>query len=86
MLYAVGQGALAVECRDNDQYILGLLAPLHHQATVLRIIAERAFLNTLGGGCSAPVAVCSTAGESGLKMTGELNGSRITGTGGYLGR
>ncbi|KAI5742421.1 hypothetical protein M8J77_007092 [Diaphorina citri] len=72
MMYAVGQGALAVECRDNDHFILSLLEPLHHQATVLRIIAERAFLNTLGGGCSAPVAVFSEYKPGSLSMTGAV--------------
>lgn len=60
ILYAVGQGALAVECRSNDEYILDMLAKLCHTDTQCRILAERSFLKTLGGGCSAPVAVCST--------------------------
>lgn len=37
MLYAVGQGALAVECRLGDVYILDLLEPLHHYETVLQV-------------------------------------------------
>lgn len=60
MLYAVGQGALAVECRLGDVYILDLLEPLHHYETVLQIVAERSFLTRLGGGCSAPVGIQST--------------------------
>lgn len=38
MLYAVGQGALAVECRLGDDYILEMLEPLHHYETVLQVI------------------------------------------------
>uniref|UniRef100_A0A182WDS5 hydroxymethylbilane synthase n=1 Tax=Anopheles minimus TaxID=112268 RepID=A0A182WDS5_9DIPT len=57
ILYAVGQGALAVECRSNDDYILGMLGKLCHLETQCRILTERSFLRTLGGGCSAPVAV-----------------------------
>lgn len=57
ILYAVGQGALAVECRSNDAVILGMLKNLVCHSTQCRIIAERSFLKTLGGGCSAPVAV-----------------------------
>ncbi|XP_058058248.1 uncharacterized protein LOC131209245 [Anopheles bellator] len=57
ILYAVGQGALAVECRSNDSYILAMLAKLCHLETQCRILTERSFLRTLGGGCSAPVAV-----------------------------
>lgn len=57
MMYAVGQGALAVECRENDAETLKLLEPLHCPQTLLRVLAERSFLKTLEGGCSAPVAV-----------------------------
>uniref|UniRef100_T1HIA9 hydroxymethylbilane synthase n=4 Tax=Rhodnius TaxID=13248 RepID=T1HIA9_RHOPR len=56
MLYAVGQGALAVECRKKD---CPLFAGLYHVDTAFCCIAERSLLNTLGGGCSAPVAVHS---------------------------
>ncbi|XP_075161126.1 porphobilinogen deaminase-like protein l(3)02640 isoform X2 [Haematobia irritans] len=59
LLYAVGQGALAVECRSNDTNILEMLRSLMCLPTTCRIIAERSFLKTLGGGCSAPVAVFS---------------------------
>lgn len=64
MLYAVGQGALAVECRSSDQYILEMLQTLVCHHTQCRILAERSFLKTLGGGCSAPVAVHSTLAET----------------------
>lgn len=57
ILYAVGQGALAVECRTTDTTVLGMLKNLVCHSTQCRIIAERSFLKTLGGGCSAPVAV-----------------------------
>lgn len=60
LLYAVGQGALAVECRSNDDHILSMLQKLMCLTTSCRILAERSFLKTLGGGCSAPVAVQST--------------------------
>lgn len=60
LLYAVGQGALAVECRSNDVKILSMLEKLMCLPTSCRILAERSFLKTLGGGCSAPVAVWST--------------------------
>ncbi|XP_046676798.1 porphobilinogen deaminase [Homalodisca vitripennis] len=79
MLYAVGQGALAVECRENDLATMALLEPLHHRATTARVVAERSFLCTLGGGCSAPVAVQSTLRERTLALTGavwSLDGSQ----------
>ncbi|KAJ8918486.1 hypothetical protein NQ315_008183 [Exocentrus adspersus] len=59
LLYAVGQGALAVECRANDDEIIKLLEPLYDMQTALRVLAERSYLKTLGGGCSAPVAISS---------------------------
>ncbi|XP_068624452.1 porphobilinogen deaminase isoform X2 [Battus philenor] len=57
IMYAVGQGALAVECRSDNDEILNMLAPFNHPETYCRVLAERSFLKTLGGGCSAPVGV-----------------------------
>jgi len=51
---AVGQGALAVECRSNDKEILTMLAAIQDQQAKAEITAERAFLDVLGGGCSVP--------------------------------
>ncbi|CAL4130417.1 unnamed protein product, partial [Meganyctiphanes norvegica] len=58
-MYAVGQGALAVECREGDTATLELLSCLSHQESSIRAVAERALMRTLEGGCSAPVAVHS---------------------------
>jgi hydroxymethylbilane synthase len=55
MLPAPGQGALAVQCRDEAES-LKWLTPLNHAATAVAVTAERAFLAGLGGGCSLPVA------------------------------
>ena len=46
-MYAVGQGAMAVECRAGDTEILNLLSVLTHRDTTLQCIAERAFLKKL---------------------------------------
>uniref|UniRef100_A0A1B0FG25 hydroxymethylbilane synthase n=1 Tax=Glossina morsitans morsitans TaxID=37546 RepID=A0A1B0FG25_GLOMM len=60
LLYAVGQGALAVECRAKDTEILEMLGSVMCDVkTACCVLAERSFLKTLGGGCSAPVAVVS---------------------------
>jgi hydroxymethylbilane synthase len=67
-LYAVGQGALAIECRANDNTTLSLLAPLHDRISTLRVAAERSLLKTLEGGCSAPVAVHSEYTDEVLKL------------------
>lgn len=55
MIPAPGQGALAVQCRDEPAW-LNLLAPLHDRQTLLAVEAERGFLQGLGGGCSLPIA------------------------------
>ena len=56
MLPAPGQGAVAVQCRADDHRTIDLLRPIDHTLTRSAVTAERAFLNGLGGGCSAPVA------------------------------
>jgi hydroxymethylbilane synthase len=55
MLPAPGQGAIAVQTRADDA-LLETLAPIHHADTALAVMAERAFLAGLGGGCAVPVA------------------------------
>ena len=54
MLPAPGQGALGIQCRD-DADTHALLAPINHAQSAAATVAERAFLQGLGGGCSAPV-------------------------------
>jgi len=56
MLPAPGQGALAIQCRAEDDTTLGLLSALDDESTRKTVTAERAFLNGLGGGCAVPVA------------------------------
>lgn len=72
LLYAVGQGALAIECREDDFATLRLLEPLFHGTTTFRVLAERSFLRTLGGGCSAPVAVQSKLDGQTLSLSGAV--------------
>ncbi|TNN01467.1 hypothetical protein fugu_010849 [Takifugu bimaculatus] len=71
-MYAVGQGALAVEVRARDADILEMVSVLHDPDTVLRCIAERAFLKHLEGGCSVPVAVHTVVKDSQLYLTGAV--------------
>jgi hydroxymethylbilane synthase len=56
MLPAPGQGALAVQCRADDERMLSLLAAIDDPGARATTTAERAFLEALGGGCAAPVA------------------------------
>ncbi len=55
MLPAPGQGAIAVQTRDESA-LVQMLEPIHHRETALAVTAERAFLMGLGGGCSLPIA------------------------------
>uniref|UniRef100_A0A668VHI2 Porphobilinogen deaminase n=1 Tax=Oreochromis aureus TaxID=47969 RepID=A0A668VHI2_OREAU len=65
-------GALAVEVRARDADILEMVSILHDRDTVLRCIAERAFLRRLEGGCSVPVAVHTQVKDSQLYLTGAV--------------
>ncbi len=54
-LPAIGQGAIGIECRSNDERVNALLRPLNHTETALRVSAERAQNNRLNGGCQIPI-------------------------------
>lgn len=54
-LPANGQGAVGIECRMDDEAIKALLAPLEHQETRYRVMAERAMNTHLEGGCQVPI-------------------------------
>jgi len=70
-LYAVGQGALAIETMATDEKTIELLSSLSHEETTLRVVAERSFMKALNGGCSAPVAVESKIKDDNiLALTG----------------
>lgn len=56
ILPAVGQGAIGIECRVNDEFINKLIALLNHEQTSICVKAERAFLGKLEGGCQVPIA------------------------------
>jgi hydroxymethylbilane synthase len=53
---AVGQGALSIECREDDQELLTLLEKLTDKKTERAVRAERAFLQKMEGGCQVPIA------------------------------
>jgi len=71
MLPAPGQGALAIQCRDDDES-LALLAPLDDAASRLAVTAERAFLAGLGGGCSVPIAALGKLSDGRLTLRGRV--------------
>jgi len=53
---AVGQGALAIECRSDDERLMEILSSIHDEETARVVAAERAFLAELGGSCQVPIA------------------------------
>lgn len=72
LMPAPGQGALAVQCRDEDES-RRLLAPLHDIATAAATAAERGFLEGLGGGCAVPIAAYGSLDMGGLlKLRGRV--------------
>jgi hydroxymethylbilane synthase len=70
MLPAVGQGALGLECRADDRASRDLLAHLDDAATHHAVLAERAFLRTLGGGCQVPIGAIATATGGHVQLRG----------------
>ncbi len=80
LLPAVGQGALGIEVRAGDQEIMARLDFLDHAETADRLKAERAFLNTLEGGCQVPIAALARleGGRVHLQaLVAELDGRRV---------
>ncbi|KJG56155.1 porphobilinogen deaminase [Photobacterium kishitanii] len=79
-LPAVGQGAVGIECRLNDQRVRDLLAPLNHQPTATRVLCERAMNNRLQGGCQVPIGSYSELQGDNIwlrALVGEPDGSII---------
>ena len=70
MLPQVAQGALAVECRDDDGATSGLLSRIEHGPSRLAVDGERAFLAALGGGCDLPVGAHVVAVAHGWRCEG----------------
>ncbi len=68
MLPAPGQGALAVQCRADDDRVLELLAAVDDAEARATTTAERTFLRELGGGCAAPVAAHASAIHAGVHL------------------
>jgi len=80
MLPAVGQGALAIECRSADLRVQEILRPLHHHPTAATITAERALLRYLEGGCQIPIGAYGQIIGNELRLNaliGSLDGKRI---------
>jgi hydroxymethylbilane synthase len=80
VLPAIGQGALGLEVRSDDEKTINLLEFLNHEETAVTVRAERAFLKELEGGCQVPMAAFCRLNHSRLHLEGmvaELDGSNI---------
>jgi hydroxymethylbilane synthase len=65
MLPAAGQGAIAVQCRDDDMVALAILCMMNDPSAAAEVRAERALLAELGGSCHTPIAALARADISG---------------------
>jgi hydroxymethylbilane synthase len=75
----VGQGALAIETRVGDAVTFSVAFRLHHRQTAQCVVAERAFLKKLEGGCQAPIAGYCVISNDTLTIEGlvcDLDGKR----------
>lgn len=80
LLPAVGQGAMAIEVRENDSLLKDLIRPINHDSTYLSILAERALLRKLEGGCQIPIGALAHIRNGKLFMdaiVGSLDGRRL---------
>jgi len=74
-----GQGALAIESRRDDTQTNRMVAAIDHASTRGCVMAERAFLEALGGGCHLPIGALAVAELSQLRLSGAVvvpDGSR----------
>ncbi len=77
---AIGQGALAMEMRRDDEESRELLRFLNHEDSRIEVGAERAFLKVFGGGCQLPIAAYGRRRGDGISLVGlvgNLDGSVI---------
>ena len=71
-LPAVGQGAVAIEARENDEPTRDLLAVINHVPTAIAVTAERAFLTVLDGSCRTPIAGHAVVSGNALTFRGMI--------------
>ncbi|KAI9010309.1 porphobilinogen deaminase [Phycomyces nitens] len=79
-LHAVSQGALGIECRENDKDIRALLESLNHTETRIMCLSERSLMRTLEGGCSVPIGVNTKLDKNSLRLRGlvaSLDGQEV---------
>ena len=72
MLPAVGQGAIALQCRLNDQKTLNILKMINDQESYFCIQAERALLEAIGGDCDTAIGGLATLSKGKINLKSEL--------------
>ena len=84
MLPAVGQGALGLECRTDDREALELIERVNHRPTHGAVLAERAFLRELQGGCQVPIGAAAHVDGQNMTLRGAVlspdGGRRVEGS------
>ena len=78
ILPAVGQGALGIETRADNKIVNEIVKSIHHEETYKAVLAERALLKTLEGGCQVPIGAFAEVKQNGLHidaLVGSLDGS-----------
>jgi hydroxymethylbilane synthase len=78
MLPAVGQGALGIETRADNKIVNEIVKSIHHENTYIAVLAERALLKALEGGCQVPIGAFAEVKKNGLfldALVGSLDGS-----------
>jgi hydroxymethylbilane synthase len=73
-LPAIGQGALGIEGRSSDQFVRSVLERLNDHVTATTVMAERAFLARLEGGCQVPIAAYATLSDGQVILDGLVAG------------
>jgi hydroxymethylbilane synthase len=68
ILPAIGQGVIAIECREDNDSIVELLEQINHEPTYDCIKAERGFMIEMGGNCKTPMAALATINGSVLQL------------------
>jgi hydroxymethylbilane synthase len=79
-LPAIGQGALGIETRKDDQEVEGQIQFLNHKDSWIAVSAERAFLKKLEGGCQVPIAAYARIFGTSLQidgLVGTIDGKRF---------
>ena len=78
ILPAVGQGALGIEIHSENKIAEEIIKSIHHEDTYIAVLAERALLRALEGGCQVPIGAFAEVKSSGLyldALVGALDGS-----------